>query len=455
MWRTVWTRGASVLLAVVVIGCSGEPATPDPAGSPSVAPSSVAASPTVAPTPGSSPSTSAPDATTTVQVFLSNSERGDPCEEVFGVPRQVPAAAPLRGALEALLAGPTPGEVEAAYGGWFTAETAGMLRSVRVEDGIALVDLDPRLPEVIPNASSSCGSTALLAALDATVMQFPDVEEGRYGLDGDRVAFYSWLQRAAPGDEPPPQLPTEPAQPSEPDGPTEPDTPDAPDAPDETLPPPTARSVPEGLVATEWTSLPTGDRVVALTFDGGANADGADAILTTLAETGTPATFFLTGRFTIAYPRFAAVIGASHPVGNHTQNHPDLTELSDAEVRTEVSTAHDGITAAAGRDPRPWFRFPYGARDQRTIDLVNDLDYGAVRWTTDTLGWQGTSGGISVDAIVARVLGDLGPGQVVLLHLGSNPDDGSTLDADALPTLISRIRAAGYDFVDLDHMLSD
>jgi peptidoglycan/xylan/chitin deacetylase (PgdA/CDA1 family) len=259
------------------------------------------------------------------------------------------------------------------------------------------VDLDPRLPEVIPSASSSCGSTALLASLDATAAQFAEVDEAVYGLDGDRVAFYHWLQRPAPGDDPPPD-----EQPDDPSSPT---------------PLPPSRAVPEDLVGAEWTTLPTTERVVALTFDGGANADGAASILDTLATTGTPATFFLTGRFTVAYPAFSASIAAHHPVGNHTMNHPDLTDLTDDEVREEVLTAHAGIVAVAARSPRPWFRFPYGARDQHVIDLVNDLDYGAVRWTTDTLGWQGTSGGQTVDTVVDRVLADLQPGQVVLMHL--------------------------------------
>ena len=35
------------------------------------------------------------------------------------------------------------------------------------------------------------------------------------------------------------------------------------------------------------------------------------------------------------------------------------------------------------------------------------------------------------------------------MHVGSNPSDGSTLDADALPTIISELRARGYSFVTL------
>jgi ABC-type sugar transport system substrate-binding protein len=40
------------------------------------------------------------------------------------------------------------------------------------------------------------------------------------------------------------------------------------------------------------------------------------------------------------------------------------------------------------------------------------------------------------------------------MHLGSNPEDGTTLDADALPDVIERMRAAGYTFVTLDALLS-
>jgi peptidoglycan/xylan/chitin deacetylase (PgdA/CDA1 family) len=45
------------------------------------------------------------------------------------------------------------------------------------------------------------------------------------------------------------------------------------------------------------------------------------------------------------------------------------------------------------------------------------------------------------------------PGEIVLMHLGSNPDDASTLDADALPTIIAELRAHGYRFVTLDALL--
>ena len=52
--------------------------------------------------------------------------------------------------------------------------------------------------------------------------------------------------------------------------------------------------------------------------------------------------------------------------------------------------------------------------------------------------------------MTSRVLGALRPGEIVLMHVGSNPDDHSTLDADALPQLLSQLKARDYSFVTLD-----
>ena len=41
------------------------------------------------------------------------------------------------------------------------------------------------------------------------------------------------------------------------------------------------------------------------------------------------------------------------------------------------------------------------------------------------------------------MLNALRPGEIVLLHVGSHPIDGSTLDADALPSIIREVEAPG------------
>ena len=61
---------------------------------------------------------------------------------------------------------------------------------------------------------------------------------------------------------------------------------------------------------------------------------------------------------------------------------------------------------------------------------------------------------MSAQRVSDRVLSALRPGEIVLMHVGANPDDSSTLDADALPDVVARIRGAGYTFVTLDALLS-
>ena len=200
-------------------------------------------------------------------------------------------------------------------------------------------------------------------------------------------------------------------------------------------------------------AVPTTTRVAVLTFDGGASSTGVASILATLAATDTPATFFLTGDFTRNSPKATRSIAAAHPVGNHSDNHPDLTTLSSSGVVDQVRDGAAAIEAGTGRPPGPWFRFPFGARDARTITLVNDECYVAVRWSVDSLGWKGTSGGMTTAKVRDRVLAAARPGMIVLMHVGANPDDGTTLDAAALPAVISGLRAKGYSFVTLQQAL--
>ena len=206
-------------------------------------------------------------------------------------------------------------------------------------------------------------------------------------------------------------------------------------------------ALPPAIVAGEIVRLQTRQHVVALTFDGGGNADAATGVLTELRRAKVPATFFLTGHFVQSFPRLARVIGRRYPVGNHTVNHLDMLRLPPAAERREVTRAATLIQQATGRDTHPYFRFPYGSRDARTLRLVNGLGYTSVRWTVDTWGWMGFSQQ-SVAGAVRRVTRHLVPGEIVLMHLGS-ARDRSTIDSKALPAVIRLVRARGYRFVTL------
>ncbi len=133
----------------------------------------------------------------TVKVFFHKLEQLVPVSRTVSASADKPYAA-----LSQLLAGPTAAERQAGYNSFFSAKTAHMLRSVRTMNGVAYADFgDFRL--IIPSASSSAGSKALLDELDATLKQFAGITSTVYSFNGNVAAFYEWLQRLPPGTLPP------------------------------------------------------------------------------------------------------------------------------------------------------------------------------------------------------------------------------------------------------------
>jgi hypothetical protein len=126
-----------------------------------------------------------------VHVYFTEHERPRP------VTRTVPQGAdPLGFALGELLRGPEPEESAVGMSSFFSPATAGLLESVSVDrEGHAIVDFEGLLRALIPNASTSAGSAAMLGELDSTVFQFPEVRSVEYRLDGSCDAFWNWLQR--------------------------------------------------------------------------------------------------------------------------------------------------------------------------------------------------------------------------------------------------------------------
>ena len=95
------------------------------------------------------------------------------------------------------------------------------------------------------------------------------------------------------------------------------------------------------MVAGELVRLQTRRHVVALTFDGGGNADAAKRVLAVLRREHVTGTFFLTGHFVRTFPVLSRAIGRRYPVANHTVDHLDLRRLSTAAATREIKLARD------------------------------------------------------------------------------------------------------------------
>jgi peptidoglycan-N-acetylglucosamine deacetylase len=212
-------------------------------------------------------------------------------------------------------------------------------------------------------------------------------------------------------------------------------------APVSTTKPPTTLAPGALAPGKEYAKVPGKARVVAFTFDAAYDPKPLADILDALAAADAPATFFLTGEFIADFPdSVAKIVRAGYPVGNHSYSHPDFTTLSDAKIRSQLERTAALIADAGAADPRPLFRFPYGARDHRTLAAVGDAGYAGVYWTIDTLDWKPERTSAQVEA---AVLDHLQSGAIILMHVGSRQT------ASVLPEIIRKVRAEGYTLVAL------
>lgn len=219
---------------------------------------------------------------------------------------------------------------------------------------------------------------------------------------------------------------------------------------------PTARAASEPQASTAPTPadepatvvdrVPTDEKVVFLTFDAGADTGHTRAILDILAEHGVKATFFLTEAWLRSNTDLgAAIVRDGHALGNHTATHPHLPTLSDEEIVREFRVTEGLARASLGRSLTPFFRPPFGEYDDRVRRLAATEGYRyVVLWTVDSLDWKQ----LTADELVDRVLTRVGPGSIVLMHVGSQ-----TNEPEALPRIISGLRERGYRFATLEEAL--
>jgi peptidoglycan/xylan/chitin deacetylase (PgdA/CDA1 family) len=219
-----------------------------------------------------------------------------------------------------------------------------------------------------------------------------------------------------------------------------------------TLPPaPTPRPDEVSLVIDHG---PRESNAVALTFDMGGRLDPALAITDWLIAHDVPATVFPTGKTatTTTVGKDVLVRVAAHPdlftLGNHTWDHPDLTELDAAAIEDQLSRTESAVEAAIGRSTKPFMRPPNGAQDLETRQVAGRLGFAyTIMWDVDTIDWKPESeGGPTADDMVARVLARAQGGSIVLMHLGGY----NTLAA--LPRIVDGLRERGLEPVTLARM---
>jgi len=160
--------------------------------------------------------------------------------------------------------------------------------------------------------------------------------------------------------------------------------------------------------------LTTGDSEIFITIDDGPDPHDTPVLLELLDRHQTKALFFMIGEKVREHPELAReVVRRGHEIGNHTMTHPQGSFWCAGPWRTrrEIEECQKTIREITGREPR-WFRAPVGHRNLFTHPVTNALGLRVMAW--NRRGFDA----VEKDAgkALARILPDLGGGDIVLLH---------------------------------------
>ncbi|MBR1740420.1 MAG: polysaccharide deacetylase family protein [Lachnospiraceae bacterium] len=209
-------------------------------------------------------------------------------------------------------------------------------------------------------------------------------------------------------------------------------------------------SVSTGTQSTNTKKLPiycveSKEKKIALSFDAAWGNDDTKRILSILKKNKVHVTFFMTGGWIETYPEdVKAIYKAGHELGNHSENHKQMSKLSAEECKEEIMKPHEKVKKLTGVDMRV-FRPPYGDYNNTLIETVESCGYHAIQWDVDSLDWKD----YGVDSILNTVLNHkhLGNGSIILCH------NGAKFTADALDTLIKELKKKGYTFVKMSDLI--
>ncbi|NCC00443.1 MAG: polysaccharide deacetylase family protein [Clostridia bacterium] len=193
-------------------------------------------------------------------------------------------------------------------------------------------------------------------------------------------------------------------------------------------------------------SVSTNKPQISLTFDTGCGPDNTSELLKILKSRQILASFFITGEWASRYPELLQQIAADgHDLGNHSETHQNMNQLSEEECLQELMTLHHRIKSLTDIDMN-LFRPPYDIYSNQMLAAVKKAGYQTILWSCDSMDWKN----YSTDSIINTLCShpQLANGAIIRLHTDA-PHTVSALDE-----LIIRLQETGYEIVPLSQLIS-
>ncbi len=192
-------------------------------------------------------------------------------------------------------------------------------------------------------------------------------------------------------------------------------------------------------------SVETDKKQVALSFDAAWGNEDTEIILDILKKYNLHVTFFMTGGWVESYPEdVKKIYEAGHDLGNHSENHKNMSQLSDEEQKEELMTVHNKVKKLTGCDMF-LFRPPYGDYNDSVVLNAQECGYYPIQWSVDSLDWKDYGADSIIDTVVNHK--ELKNGAIILCH------NGAKYTKDALETMIQKILEKGYEIVPISKLI--
>lgn len=198
---------------------------------------------------------------------------------------------------------------------------------------------------------------------------------------------------------------------------------------------------------------------LVLSFDDGPDRKWTPKFLDVLKEEKAPAVFFVIGDEANRAPDILKrEYAEGHEIGNHTFTHRNFDDISRTQIRWELNLTQRLIESTLGVKSI-LFRPPYGidhqpeyAEEVAQLPYPQELGYLIIGQKIDPNDWRETDikNRRTTQEIVDEVVEQAGKGNIILLHDGGG-DRSQTLAA--LPLIIDRLRAEGYEFVAVSDLI--
>lgn len=193
-----------------------------------------------------------------------------------------------------------------------------------------------------------------------------------------------------------------------------------------------------------WIGSPT-EKTLYLTFDEGYENGYTPQILDILKANDVKAAFFVTGHYLKSQPDLIKrMVDEGHIVGNHSDSHPSLPDISDENIKEELQLVEQAYADLTGRKGMKYLRPPMGEYSERTLAVTRELGYHNIFWSMAFVDWVPMPGG--PDEAYQSVMDNLHNGAVILLHAVSKDN------TEALDRILKDIKAQGYTFKTLDDL---